>query len=172
MRRALLLALCLCACEEEKPAPRVFAAPPQFQEGLVRVLDKYAIVRKGLAANEAVLSANALSSMHGELHALPVDGLDSAGKAWYDSVDAAMMSVLHDEAMNAGGLPALRRAFAGFSPLLGSMLKAYGVTEKLPVFLFRCPGEGGGAWLQADADLAGPYPDSSGRPCGELVERL
>jgi hypothetical protein len=175
--RHLLLAcsLAFLACRE-KPRPHpAFSAPPAFKEGLVRIFEKYAIVRQALADSQSVLASNGLSAMHGELHALSVDGLDSAAKAYFDSVDMSVMSVLHDTALAYGRLPAVRTAFIDFTPLLADFLIAYGVTSEVPVFLFHCGEErnGRGAdWLQSSEAEAGPYRNRAGGPCGDLVRRL
>jgi hypothetical protein len=172
---AFLLTLYGCKPDPKPPVPRVFPAPAAFKDTLGRVFEGYVIVQGALAEDRLVLAKNALSAMHGVLHTLVTDGLDSAAKAHFDSTDMAVMSVLHDTSLAFGGLPEVRSVFLRFTPLLENLLVGYGVTEQVPVYLFHCPRarEGQGAdWLQKDGNPANPYQGTADKTCGNLVRRL
>jgi hypothetical protein len=175
-KNLLLAVLPLFACHASPPPHPSFDAPAAFKEGLVNVLNKYEVVQNALADSQAVLSNNALSIMHGELHSLQVQGLDSAARNYLDTVHSKIMVVLHDTSLARGAsIPAVRRAFRDFTPLFSDLLIAYGVTQELPVYLFTCKEEKGGKaadWLQILETPKSPYLDAAGRPCGKKIRRL
>src|ERR1041385_4700442 len=111
-------ALALLACKKDPLPSTVCSAPESFKETLGRVLEKYLIVQGGLADSNQVLAKNAMGAMHGDLHGLTAEGLDPAAAAHFDSVDAAIMVVLHDTAFANGGVDVVRRLFRDFTPLL------------------------------------------------------
>jgi hypothetical protein len=169
---AALVSLIL-GCREQSRPPAPFAAPEAFKATLVRVLDKYVIVQGGLVTGNQTLAKNALSAMHGELHALSADGLDSAAKAYFDSTDMGIMGVLHDTAFANGDIEVARRLFREFTPYLSDLLIRFGVTEELPVYVLRCAEAGSGEWLQKDSSVtASPYPGASGPGCTAAARRL
>jgi len=169
---AALISL-IFGCREQARPLAPFAAPEAFKAGLVRVLDKYAIVQGGLVTGNQTLAKNALSAMHGELHALSSDGMDSAAKAYFDSTDMGIMGVLHDTAFANGDIEVARRLFREFTPYLSDLLVRFGVTGEIPVYAFRCAEAGSAEWLQKDSSMfANPYPADSAQGCAGAKRRL
>lgn len=162
-------------CREQDAHKKVFQAPASLQLGLGKVYEGYLIVQGGLASGNPVLSQNALSMMHGSLHEISTDGLDSSGKAYWDSGDGRIMEVLHNPDLATGGLPAVRKAIMQFSPLLLDRMESFGIMAQDPMFLFQCPEAGadtGAIWFQRDRKASNPYQGDSLRACGVVVREI
>jgi hypothetical protein len=113
--------------------------------------------------------------MHAGLHEISTDGLDSSGKTYWDSGNVRIMEILHSPDLMTGGLPAVRKAFMQFSPLLLDRMERFGIMARDPIFLFRCPETGadtGAIWFQRDRKASNPYWGDSLRACGVVVREV
>lgn len=182
--------LLLAACQEKEKQPGVrpgpadagkvtvlaptYSVPDTFKAALGQVLDGYAGIQAALARDDLPTAKEAFSSMHGVLHAMPEEGLDSAAAARWDSTEARIMAILHPMA-SADSLGAARLHFMDFSQVLLEAIGNFGVSGKEPLYHFHCPmarDNRGADWLQKDSLLANPYYGNSMLKCGELVKVL
>lgn len=151
-----------------------YPVPDTFKAALGKVLDGYARIHAALSRDDMPGAKEAFSSMHGVLHMMPEEGLDSAAAARWDSTEARIMAVLHPMA-SADSLAAVRRHFMDFSLVLLDAIGDFGVAGKEPLYHFHCPmarDNRGADWVQKDSLLANPYYGSSMPGCGELVKIL
>jgi hypothetical protein len=170
----IILGLALGCSPEEQPKP-VFQTPENFKLGLGRVYEGYLIVLSGLTAGNVVVAINSLSAMHGKLHEVPSEGLDSAAKADWDSGNVRIMEILHHPSLMNGGLPEVGKAIMDFSPLLLDRMERFGIRPQSPVYLFSCPrarDSGEALWLQREAAIRNPYLGDSLRTCGNKVREV
>jgi membrane fusion protein, copper/silver efflux system len=150
------------------------AVPDTFKAALGKVLDGYAGIHAALARDDLQAAKQAFSSMHGLLHVMPKEGLDSAAAAEWDSTEARIMAVLHPMA-SADSLGSVRLHFMDFSQVLLEAVGKFGVSGKEPLYHFHCPmarDNQGADWVQKDSLLANPYYGGSMPKCGELVKIL
>ncbi|MDQ3001895.1 MAG: DUF3347 domain-containing protein [Fibrobacterota bacterium] len=155
------------------PEP-VLSVPDTFKAALGKVLEGYSQIQGALAQDDFAKAKEAFSSMHAVLHMMPKDGLEPAAKAYWDSTDTRIMSILHPMA-SAETLEATRTYFMDFTLVLVDVIEKLGVGGEGPVYQFRCPmaRENKGAdWLQGDSILANPYYGKSMPKCGEFIRKL
>lgn len=189
--RALGLALgvLLAACNqkaqvEKEPTPleakaaavpaHKFAAPDSFKVGLGKVFEGYERMESALAHDDFPKAKEAFHSMHGLLHVVQTDGLDSSGKAYWDSLDASIMEILHPMAA-AQDIAGMRDHFGEFSAQIIDALEKFGAISQLRAFQFHCPmakDNQGADWLQRDTIMLNPYFGNSMLKCGNLVEEI
>ena len=178
------------ACQDKEPQSKAQPAPAEagkttvltpaypvpdtFKAALGKVLDGYSRLQGALAQDDVQGAKEALSSMHGVLHAMPEDALDSTAASQWDSTEARIMAILHPMS-TADSLGAVRIHFMDFSRELLDAIGKFGVAGKEPLYHFHCPmarDNKGADWVQKDSLLANPYYGSSMLKCGELVKIL
>lgn len=155
------------------PSPR-FAAPDTFKAGLGKVYEGYGKIESALAHDDFPKAMEAFQSMHGILHMLQTEGLDSAGKAHWKALDSSLMAVLHPMAA-AKDIGEMRNHFIGFSPLMLDALESFGAKSAARAFLFHCPmarNNQGADWLQSDSVLLNPYYGKQMPGCGNLIREV
>jgi membrane fusion protein, copper/silver efflux system len=163
----------LQAKESLTPA-RKFTVPDTFKAGLGRVYEGYEKIESALAHDDFPRAKEAFQSMHGILHTLPVDGLDSSGKSYWAALDASFMKVLHPMAASEN-ISAMRDHLIDFSPLILNALENFGATSTTRAYLFHCPmarDNQGADWLQSDSTLLNPYFGKSMPNCGSFIREV
>jgi membrane fusion protein, copper/silver efflux system len=154
-----------------KPA---FAATDSFKTGLGKVYEGYTHIESALAHDDFAGAQAAFSSMHGILHVIQTDGMDSLATAYWDSLDASFMQVLHPMA-SSPDLAGMREHFADFSPLVLDALEKFGAQTPTKAYLFHCPmarNNQGADWLQPDTSLVNPYFGKAMAECGGYVREV
>lgn len=180
-------ALALLACKEkaapksepaktpvESAAKPAIAAPDTFKAALGRVYDGYIGIQEALAQDDFGKAKEAFSSMHGLLHMMPKEGLDSMARTAWDSSDARMMASLHPMA-SSKDIEDFRTHFAGFSDAMADAVEKFGTDGAVPIYQMHCPmakGNQGADWLQKDKEVSNPYFGGSMLKCGELVREF
>lgn len=165
----------LSDCAPKEASKQVFESPEAFKVGLGKVYESYSIVHAGLSTDNLVLSQNALSALHGRLHEIQIEGLDSSGKAFWDSGTTRIMTILHHPGLMGGGLPEVRNAVMDVTPLLLDWLERFGFRAQDPVFLYQCPKARDGQtviWLQKGQVTLNPYLGDSLRTSGTLMREV
>ena len=112
--------------------------------------------------------------MHGTLHIIQTDGLDSSGKAYWAALDASFMEVLHPMAASKT-ISEMRNHLIDFSPLILDALENFGAASKNRAYLFHCPmarDNQGADWLQGDSSLLNPYFGKDMPKCGRFVKEI
>jgi len=165
---------------EAKPAaapaaPRhAYAAPDSFKAGLDKVYQGYANIESALAHDDFEGAKAAFGTMHGILHVIQTEGLDSAAKSAWDSLEASFMGVLHPMA-SSPDIAGMRDHFIDFTPLMVEALDNFGAGTQGKAFLFHCPmarNNQGADWLQRDSVLVNPYFGNTMPACGSLVRKV
>ncbi len=163
----------MSAQESTRPKP-AFAAPDSFKVGLGKVFEGYTNIESALAHDNFAQAKDAFQSMHTILHILQTDGLDSSGKVYWDSLDGAIMGVLHPMAA-AENISGMRDHFIDFTPLILDAVEKFGASSEIQAYLFHCPmarNKKGADWLQRDTVLLNPYYGNSMPTCGALVREV
>ncbi len=151
-----------------------YAVPDSFKVGIGKVYEGYLNVQQALAADDFPKAKDAFSSMHGILHMLPEDGLDSLAKSGWDSSSSKFMTVLHPMA-SSKDIAEMRFYLKGYSLLLIDAIEKFGMQGTQGAYLFHCPmaDSGKGAdWLQKDKIKANPYQGKAMLDCGDLVREI
>lgn len=157
--------------EKSKP---VFTASDSFKVGLGNFYTGYLKVESALGRDDFSKAKEEFQSMHGYLHILQTDGLDSLGKAYWDSLDAAFMQVLHPMA-SSENIAIMRDHLIDFTPLVVNTIEKFGAITTEKAFLFHCPmarNNQGADWLQSDTTLLNPYFGKAMPTCGELKREI
>jgi Cu(I)/Ag(I) efflux system membrane fusion protein len=161
------------AAQPAMPKPP-FAATDSFKTGLGKVYEGYTQVETALAHDDFAGARAAFGAMHGILHMIQTDGLDSAAKAYWVALDSSFMSVLHPMAASPD-IAGMREHFADFSPLVLDALEKFGALTATKAHLFHCPmarNNQGADWLQPDTALLNPYFGKSMAKCGSYVREV
>ena len=171
-----LIAACLIlfGCGIESRHGEKFASPDSFRASLSKVFDEYVIVEKALADSQVVLALNAGSTMHARLHEVSTDGLDSAGKAYWDTTTNRIMAVLHQPSATAEDLQAARKTFAAYSPILADAFMAFELNSRVQILVLNCPkamGGQGAMWMQRDANASNPYLGRADNSCAVRLDQ-
>jgi membrane fusion protein, copper/silver efflux system len=156
------------------PSGPVFPAPDSFQAGLGKVYAGYVDIQAALAADDFQAAQAAFSAMHGTLHIIQTDGLDSSAKAYWDTSTTRIMEVLHPMA-TSGNIDTMRLHFMDFTPALLDAIDKFGVSSTAGIYLFHCPmarKNQGAEWLQKDSLIANPYFGKSMLKCGNLIRKV
>lgn len=162
------------AKNESVSATHTFSAPDSFKAGLGKVYGGYIQVQEALAADDFQKAKQAFSSMHGILHMIPEDNLDSTAKAEWDSSSVSFMRVLHPMAASKD-IAEMRDHLKDFTPLLSTAIEKLGIGGTVPVYLYHCPmafGGNGADWLQKVKIKANPYQGKAMPDCGDLVREI
>ncbi len=170
------------SCNDKKsiskePAPLIqntFATPDSFKAGIGKIYEGYLNVQTDLANDDFKTAIDAFSSMHGLIHMLPEEGLDSLTKTAWDSLSSQFMVVLHPMATSKD-IAEMRFHLKGFSPLLAKAIDQFGMQTTSPAYLFNCPmadSGKGGLWLQKDKVKANPYFGKAMLDCGDFVREV
>ncbi len=159
---------------EAIPSSRTYTVPDSFKIGIGNIVSGYLKVQKSLAADDFPKAAEEFSLMHGILHTLPEDALDSSAKAGWDSISMGFMKVLHPMAASEN-IAVMRNHFAEFTPLLVNMIEKIGMMGVDSTNLFHCPmakDNKGADWLQRGKVKANPYQGKAMPDCGEFVKEI
>ncbi|MEO6097401.1 MAG: DUF3347 domain-containing protein [Fibrobacteria bacterium] len=152
----------------------VFAATDSFKTGLGGVYEGYAKIESALAHDDFAGAQAAFGSMHGILHMIQTDGMDSAATAYWDTLDASFMKVLHPMA-SSPDITGMREYFADFSPLVLDALEKFGAVTAVKAYLFHCPmarNNQGADWLQPDTSILNPYYGKTMAECGSYIREV
>lgn len=157
----------------EKQQPP-FVASDSFKVGLGNVYNGYLKVESALAKDDFILAKEEFQSMHGILHMLQSDGLDTLGKVYWDSLDGAFMQVLHPMAASEN-ISVMRDHLIDFTPLVVNAIEKFGAITSEKVFVFHCPmarNNKGADWMQSDTTKLNPYFGKAMPNCGEYRREL
>jgi Cu(I)/Ag(I) efflux system membrane fusion protein len=151
-----------------------FTVPDSFKVGLGRVYDGYLAIESALANDDFKKAKDAFGPMHGVLHTLPTQNLDTAAAVAWDSLDARLMKVLHPMAASQD-IATMRNHLADFTPLMLEAIEKFGIVGDKGVYLFHCPmarNNEGADWLQWNPKMENPFYGKSMSGCGSLVETI
>jgi Cu(I)/Ag(I) efflux system membrane fusion protein len=151
-----------------------FTVPDSFKLAFGKVYDGYLAIESALAIDDFQKAKAAFGPMHGVLHTLPTETLDTAAKAAWDSLDARLMKVLHPMAASQD-IATMRNHLADFTPLMLEAIEKFGILGDKGVYLFHCPmarNNEGADWLQGNAKMENPFYGKSMSGCGSLVETI
>ena len=151
-----------------------FVASDSFKVVLGKVYEGYVEIESALAHDDFEKAKEAFNGMHAILHMVPTDGLDSSGKAYWNSLNDSIMSVLHPMA-GAENIAAMRNYLVDFTPMVISALEKFGAHSKLDAYVFHCPmvrKNQGANWIQGDSVLLNPYYGKSMATCGSMVRKI
>lgn len=148
--------------------------PSAFKAGIGKVLAGYLPVQQALAQDSFAKAKDAFMVMHGLLHTVPVDSLDSLTvKAWNDS-NELMMEILHPMA-SSEDMASFREGFSQFSDHLTGLIDAFGEGGVDSLFQIHCPmafENKGANWLQQGRAIDNPYFGKAMRTCGEVLRKI
>ncbi len=159
---------------EAAPSKPEFATPDSFKVGLGKVYGGYLQIGTALAHDDFQKAKDAFQSMHAVLHILPIEGMDMAASANWDSLDGRLMKVLHPMSASPD-ISTMRTHFADFTPLMLEAIENFGLVGPDPVYLYHCPmarNNEGADWLQGDKKLLNPFYGGTMPKCGNLVEAV
>ena len=157
----------------EKQQP-TFVASDSFKVGLGNVYNGYLKVESALAKDDFILAKEEFQSMHGILHMLQSDGLDTLGKVYWDSLDGAFMQVLHPMATSEN-IAIMRNHLIDFTPLVVKAIEKFGATTSEKAYLFHCPmarNNKGADWIQSDTTKLNPYFGKTMLNCGDFKREI
>ncbi len=108
----------------------ILPAPASFKAELGKVYDGYLHIQQALAADDFQKAKDAFGVMHGVLHGLTTEGMDSATLKYWKTSDVRFMEALHPMAASKD-IQVLRIHFADFTPMLVDVIEKIGTTVRI-----------------------------------------
>ncbi len=151
---------------------KVIDVSDEFRTQLWAVVEKYAVLQKALADDDAESSVAAASEVTGALSGVDM-GLvtGEAHEMWM--VSATAMRVTLNKIKGDEGIEAIREDFAELSNDVIASAGKFGVPPGKILYRAHCPmafDNKGADWLQLDAEIFNPYFGASMLKCGEVKQ--
>lgn len=150
------------------------AVPPQFQNALAAVWERYLAIQKELAADQFSTSREALTSLESSIAAVDDSILTGhAEHVWEE--EKTNMSKLVSKLQQAKEIKAFRADFKPLSEEIGVLAKSFGFGESRPIYEIHCPmafERRGAVWYQDSDQVRNPYFGSTMLKCADRVERV
>lgn len=132
MKKRLVLlfgmALIAAGCQRNEE-PQKKEVPQEFKSALMRISEQQHEMHAALSRDDLPKAKEVFHSMHGVLHMMPSEGLDAQQKAFWDSTDSQIMSILHPLAATQD-VDSARSYSKAFGSLMKQTLGHFGLSQE------------------------------------------
>ena len=162
------------ASHAEPPSPREDAhvakqdVPEAFREALRGVVDDYMPLQLALAEEDLDRARESIAALRAAVDGVPDE------THWREHVLPNLRETLNT-LDRADGLEAARTAFEPLSGALMDAVRAFGLSDGLPIYRVHCPMAfdfAGADWMQTDETIRNPYFGSEMFSCGTVKEQI